>query len=109
MENTKSMTPEGRVKHWLDEELDKRKPWVWRFKPVQTGYGKPALDYILCVNGWFVTIETKAPGKKLTERQKATRRDINAAGGPVYVVSSKEEIAVVMGIIDSIKERRATI
>jgi hypothetical protein len=94
------MTPEGRVKAWLDGELDKRKPSVWKFKPVQTGFGKPALDYILCVNGWFVTIETKAEGKKLTERQKATRRDINMAGGPVYVVSTKEEIQVVMNIID---------
>ena len=85
------MTPEGRIKAKLKRELDKL-PNVYRFMPVQNGMGAPALDFYLCIEGGFVAIETKAPGKKLTPRQEATRDNITAAGGTVYVISTLEEV-----------------
>jgi hypothetical protein len=54
--------------------------------------GAPALDFYLCIEGDFVAIETKAPGKKLTPRQEATRDKICDAGGCVVVLSTPEEV-----------------
>jgi len=85
------LTPEGRIKAKLKRELDKL-PNVYRFMPVQNGMGAPALDFYLCIEGDFVAIETKAPGKKLTPRQEATRDKITAAGGAVCVISTPEEV-----------------
>lgn len=79
------MTPEGKVKSKVNKTL-KSLSKVWRFMPVQGGYGLPALDYLLCVNGYFVSIETKVAGKKLTPRQQTTAQAIKAAGGWVFVV-----------------------
>lgn len=71
----------------LKRKLDKAFPGHWRFMPVQSGYGVPALDFILCVGGLFVTIETKKDGNaKLTPTQESTSIAIEAAGGLVYVV-----------------------
>ena len=89
------MTPEGEIKAYvkrrLDAEFDSRPPFAhYRFMPVQTGYGKRSLDFLLCIYGKFYAIETKAPGKDLTELQKITRDEIQAAGGTVYKVDSYE-------------------
>jgi hypothetical protein len=54
--------------------------------------GKPALDCILCLNGFFVTFETKAPGKKPTPRQKQTIEDLRLANAMVFIVDSPEQI-----------------
>ena len=61
----------------------------WRFMPVQTGYGSPALDYLLCFKGRFIAIETKAPGKKLTPLQESTKAAMEAAGAMVLIVDGE--------------------
>ena len=80
------MTPEGKVKAKVNAVLKVFGPRVWRFMPVQTGYGAPALDYLLCVNGTFVAIETKVKGKYLTALQQVTSANMEMAGGLVFVV-----------------------
>jgi hypothetical protein len=57
------MTPEGKVKAAVNKVLARYKK-IYRFMPVPYGYGESSLDYLICVNGRFVAIETKAPGKK---------------------------------------------
>ena len=98
------MTPEGRIKAKLNRALKALGPSVWRFMPVQNGMGAPGLDYFLCVNGHFLAIETKAPGKKLTPRQETTAANIVAAGGTVLLVrdeqSLHEAIIVLMSLYD---------
>lgn len=79
------MTPEGKVKAMVKRRLDTL-PKLYRFMPVQNGMGKPGLDFFLCAGGWFVAIETKAPGGKLTPRQETTKDEIEAADGLVFVV-----------------------
>ena len=80
------MTPEGRVKAKLDKAL-RNIPNCYKFKPVQMGLGAATLDYLLCVKGNFIGIETKANAlKELTERQKITRKEMEAAHGRVFVV-----------------------
>ena len=85
-------TPEGKVKAKVKKALNAI-PGCYSFMPVQTGMGAATLDYLCCVNGRFVAIETKAPGKKLTPRQEITRAQIFDAGGKVYVVSDEDSLA----------------
>lgn len=93
------MTPEGRVKKMVKKALDMLGEDCWRFMPVQTGFGSPALDYLLCIRQRFVAIETKAPGKKLTPLQEGTKAAIEAAGGIVLVVWDEDSLAIAMKII----------
>lgn len=83
------MTPEGKVKAAVNRIIDKYKG-VYKFMPVPSGYGPSSLDYLLCVNGNFVAIETKAPGKKPTDRQKMIIGQITRAGGVVFVIDSTD-------------------
>jgi len=73
------MTPEGEVKRDLRKWLDAQ--GIYYFMPVQTGYGKSTLDFLCCINGWFVGIETKAPGKVPTARQQRVMKEISEADG----------------------------
>jgi hypothetical protein len=79
------MTPEGKVKAAVNKVLAKYKK-LYRFMPVPGGYGESSLDYLLCVNGLFCAIETKAPGQKPTARQKFIAEKIIAAGGTVFII-----------------------
>lgn len=85
------MTPEGKVKRDVNRLLDKYKA-LYRFMPVPGGFGASSLDYLLCVNGRFVAIETKAPGKKPTSRQKMVIGQIRRAGGEVFVIDGDDGI-----------------
>lgn len=48
-------------------------------------------DVICCVNGKFVALEIKLPGKKATELQNYKISEIQKAGGIAQVVTSLEE------------------
>lgn len=81
------MTPEGRIKAKVKRRLAALDDRAWVFMPVQKGMGIPALDFLLCIKGHFVAIETKAdPTKKLTPQQHTTVGRMIDAGGRVYVV-----------------------
>lgn len=56
-------TPEAKVKKMVNKALSMLGADCWRFMPVQTGFGTPALDYLLAIRGRFVAIETKKPGE----------------------------------------------
>lgn len=79
------VTPEGRVKAKVNRLLDKYKG-MYRHMPVPYGYGASTLDYLICFRGRFLAIETKAPGKKPTDRQKMIADQIRAAGGVVFII-----------------------
>lgn len=89
------LTPEGRVKALVNRRVAtfaaQSGDRVYRFMPVQNGMGAPGLDYFFCVNGHFVAVETKVPGKDLTPRQTITQAAIKKAGGRVYVVHNAKE------------------
>lgn len=72
-------TPESRVKREVTAYL--RGIGAYVFMPVQMGYGQKTLDYLCCVNGRFVAVETKAPGKYPTKFQEITAQEIVRAGG----------------------------
>ncbi len=81
-------TPEGRVKATVKKLLQGH--GVYYHMPVQNGMGKPTLDFIGCSNGRFFAVETKAPGKKPTDRQQTTIEEMRAAGGTVFVIDTTD-------------------
>jgi len=84
-----AQTPEGKVKDKVKKLLKKYD--CYYFMPVQAGYGAATLDFLVCCKGQFIGIETKAPGKKATERQQLTMNQMWEAGGMSLVVDGSEE------------------
>lgn len=85
------MTPEGKIKAKVNKAL-RGLTTAYKFMPVQNGMGAPGLDFYCCIDGTFVAIETKVPGKKLTARQQQTATAIAQARGAVFVVRNDEDI-----------------
>ncbi len=82
------MTPEGKVKKAIKDWLHIQKG-AYVFMPVQTGYGATTVDFLACVNGRFVGIETKRDGiKQPSPRQRIVMEAIEAAGGWAFCVDS---------------------
>lgn len=79
------MTPEGKVKARVKKLLKKYS--AYGHMPVQSGFGKPSLDFICCHKGYFIAIETKAGNKQPTTRQEITMNEIRAAGGFVFLIN----------------------
>jgi hypothetical protein len=76
---------------------------IWHFMPVQGEYGSPALDYVCCINGVFVKIETKRDAKHpMTPRQGNIAVDVMTAGGIVLLVYDQETLAEARAIIEEI-------
>ena len=73
------MTPEGKVKARVRATL--KKAGAYAFMPVQTGLGATTLDLLVCINGQFLAIETKAEKGQITPRQWVVADAIVAAGG----------------------------
>lgn len=78
-------TPEGKVKATVSKLL-KSVDGLFYTMPVPSGYGESTLDYIGCYRGKYFAIETKAPGKKPTDRQKMIIEKMRHAGGAVFVI-----------------------
>jgi hypothetical protein len=84
-----STTEEGHLKIKVKRYLDQL-PKMYRHMPVPSGYGSQTLDFLCCINGRFVGIETKASGKKPTPRQEQCMAAIKAAGGAAFWCDSYE-------------------
>lgn len=79
-----SETPEGKVKRKVKELLVRYDAYF--FCPVQMGMGARTLDFLGSHSGRFFAIETKAPGKRMTEQQKAIGDRIARSGGQVFEI-----------------------
>jgi hypothetical protein len=78
-------TPEGKVKKTVSLLL-KSVPGLFYTMPVPSGFGESTLDYIGCYRGKYFAIETKAPGKKPTDRQNMVIDKMRRAGGAVFII-----------------------
>ena len=94
-------TPEGRVKGQINRAI-KTLPRCYKFMPVQSGLGAKSLDYLLCINGLFVAIEAKAPGKDYTPLQREYKKEIEDAGGIVFLVDGPVSLLIAMERIKAI-------
>lgn len=80
-------TPESIVKKQLKKCLDALAPHVWYYMPVSTGYGKHGVpDFLICILGRFLAIETKAGKGRVTALQAMQLTKISEAGATVWVV-----------------------
>ena len=90
-------TPEGAVKAKVKDYLKAR--GIWHFMPVSNGMGVHGIpDIIAIIDGRFVGIECKAPGKRnnTSELQKQQIAAINAAGGLAIVVDDAEQLPALL-------------
>jgi penicillin-binding protein-related factor A (putative recombinase) len=94
------MTPEGKIKAEIKKGLGKIGAHF--FQPVPSGYGKSAVDFIVCYRGWYLAIEAKrADGKgRLTALQAQFLAKVEAAGGAAVVATSWEDVEVVIHDLD---------
>ena len=84
------MTPEGKVKVKVKNVLNAY--GCYHFWPVQTGMGARTLDCLGSHNGRAFAIETKAPGKKLTEQQRSIADRIEASRCKVFEISTPDDL-----------------
>lgn len=95
------MTPEGRVKAKVNRRLEAHfGRRCYRYMPVQNGMGAPGLDYHCCIDGLAVFIETKVPGKHMTDRQKMTSDKVKQAGGLFFEIHDDAEIEAMIATIE---------
>lgn len=80
------MTPEGRVKEKVKQIFAEM--GVMYFMPVGSMYGRGGVaDFIACLRGYFVAVETKATDKaKPTKLQAKFISDVRMARGIVLVI-----------------------
>lgn len=90
-------TPEGAVKDRIKAVLIEF--GCYFFMPVQTGYGVVGIpDFIVCFQGKFIAIETKAPGKvkDTTVLQDRNIEAIRTAGGAAFVTDNADDVRALL-------------
>lgn len=86
-------TPEGAVKQRVRAWL--KRNGAWFYCPVSNGMGVHGIpDFVCCINGRFVGIECKAPGKRnnTSALQDAQLAAITAVGGLAVVVDDVDQL-----------------
>ena len=85
----------ARVKKWLEAR------GAYYYMPQQNGRGRVGIpDFVCCLGGRFVAIETKAPGKRdnTTANQDRELQWINKAGGCAIVVDDASQLDMLEGL-----------
>ncbi len=83
-------TPEGFTKKEIKQILDHL--GVYYVMPVQMGFGKRMLDFIICsTDGRFISCEAKRAGGKAKAFQNKIIREIKDKGGIAFVFDSKTD------------------
>jgi hypothetical protein len=78
---------EGDVKKQVKKVLESFGKYCWWYMPVQTGYGvKGVPDFVVCLNGRFIAIETKFGGNVLSAHQEIQRNKVVEARGDFYTI-----------------------
>lgn len=74
---------------------------IWHFKHAASPYGRNGVSDILgCVNGYFLAIEVKRPGKKPTLAQMEFLKEVNSAGGIGFVATGTQDVIDRLGLPD---------
>lgn len=96
-----AMTPEAKVKKAVKEYL--KSIDAWYYMPVSNGMGRVGCpDILVCWEGRFIGIETKAPGKRgnVTPNQEREIDEISSANGLAVVVDDVEQVKTVFAMIE---------
>lgn len=96
------MQSEADVKKEVKKILASHKPDVWWYMPVQTGYGVKGIpDFVCCVRGKFLGIETKFGRNTESVWQKKQGAAIQEANG-VYLVVNEENLYTLNATIEAL-------
>lgn len=90
-------TPESKVKKAIKAWLDRQTAYYTM--PIGTGFGAHGVpDFLCCINGRFVGIEAKAPGKRnnTTMLQDRNLEAIKTAGGISIVVDDVSQLDAII-------------
>ncbi len=113
-----SRTPEGKIKDAVRAILAEFEAsphdvdgfhvgHLYQHWPVPSGFGASTLDCLVGYCGMFIAIETKAPGKKPTPRQKLTCAEIKGAKCKVFVIDGAEGLLALRTFLLQLKFRNA--
>lgn len=83
------MTPEGRIESYFVKQCKAHGLLCYKFTAPSTA-GVP--DRIAIGNGRTVFVELKAPGEKPRALQRAIHRQIQAHGGTIFVIDTKDGV-----------------
>jgi hypothetical protein len=83
-------TPEGKVKRQIKAYL--KAQGVYFYMPVPSGLGARTLDFLCCIEGRFLGIEAKAPGKKATHAQQDEIDRMAQARGLAICVDNVQDL-----------------
>jgi hypothetical protein len=67
---------------------------AYQFWSVPFGLGTSTVDCLVCYRGFFIAIETKAPGIEPTARQVSVIAEIRKAGGRAMVIDDLEKVRI---------------
>lgn len=80
------MTPEGKVKNKVKALL--KAHGIWYYLPVSNGMGVHGIpDFLCCMAGRFLAIETKAGAGKCTALQEMQLTKLKEAGAIAFVIN----------------------
>lgn len=102
-------TPEARVKDAVKQWLNRHSAYWYMVVP--NGYSRAGVpDFIACLDGHFIGIETKAPGKRhnTTPNQKRELHWITRAGGRSLVVDDVAQLDAALGDITHAREEETS-
>lgn len=79
------MTPEGKVKALVKALL--KRYGAWYCMPMGQTYGRAGIpDFLICISGRFVGLETKSATGRQTATQSLEERRIREAGGEYLLI-----------------------
>jgi hypothetical protein len=91
------VTPEGKVKIWIDKVMKDNFPMAFRYRPPGTARfgrnGMPDLTYLIRVNEYwsiYVAIEAKVEGNTATGLQMKTLKELAGQGAVAAIVTGKD-------------------
>lgn len=97
------MTPERRVKDKVKKVLVEVRAYY--AMPIGTGYGNAGVpDFLVCYEGRFIGIECKANGNKPTALQLKNFRDIEDAGGIVWLIDESNVDSLFLLLTEGVKQ-----
>lgn len=101
------MTPEGKIKVWLVNQITRKYGKVWSYAPPSGMFGQAGTaDRFFLIQGVFVAIEVKKDGADVTPLQRARLRIIQENGGVAASMSGKD-LTKLQKIYDEIDRRIA--
>lgn len=97
------MTPERKVKDKVRKVLTDLNAYY--AMPIGTGYGNAGVpDFLVCYQGRFIGIECKAQGNKPTALQFKNFKDIESAGGTVWLIDESNVDSLLTLLTEGVKQ-----